>query len=436
MRWGVLVLCVFGFSACGRLNSTVPSTTSEALGRFAVLPETLHVVPLFDFPGGKGGEQIGSSGGVGGLIGDPKTALYGVTGFGGDLNCPIHGEGCGTVFEITPVAGKSKYKQTVLYRFKGYPDGETPLASLVRDEAGSLYGTTYGGGRVNSGTVFKLTPSGSGYQYSLILSFHGKLGGGPWGPLLLGTGGTLYGTTTTGGGRCGTVFKLTPIGSRYKETVIYTFEGMPDGCEPITNLTVDAAHALYGTTFYGGTYGMGSYCGGGCGTVFKLTPSSLGYTERVIYAFTGDTDGGNPEAGVTLSSNGTLYGTTPVGGEGNGCGYAGCGTVYKLTPHGGIYREVVVYHFSLGGDGFVPETALATGSDGKLYGTTSEGGDGDGVIYKVDPSNSRFSVVYLFSGGAIGSDPDATLLFARGAFYGETVLGGRKGYGAIFKFSP
>jgi uncharacterized repeat protein (TIGR03803 family) len=426
----------------------LPQGKNENLARFAAIPETLHVDPLFDFPGGRGGAQgLSGSGGVGGLIGDPKTALYGVAPFGGDLNY-CSGFGCGTVFDLTPVAGITTYRQTVLYRFNG-SDGATPLAALVRDDAGSLYGTTYESGRHRVGSAFKLTPSGAKYHFSVIYSFDSKMGGQPRGPLLLGQNGTLYGTASDGGAYqgCGAVFELTPAGSHYKETIIHSFEGMPDGCSPITSLTVDAAGAMYGTTYYGGTYGMGSYCGGGCGTVFKLTPSSSGYTERVIYAFTGDTDGGNPEAGVTISSNGTLYGTTPTGGEGAGCGDAGCGTVYKLAPHGSAYREVVIYHFSLGEDGISPETPLASGKDGMLYGTTNLGGDqacgvphfrhtGCGVIYKVDPSSSQFRVLKRLSGGDIGKQPDAPLFYARGSLYGETVVGGRKGFGTVFKLSP
>ena len=148
-------------------------------------------------------------------------------------------------------------------------DGISPSSSLIADGSGALYGTTSRGGRYNGGTVFKLTPTGSGYTETILHSFRGADGRGPHGPLLAGSGGTLYGTTSGGGlsGK-GVVFKLCPSRSGFSERVIYNFEGGSDGDDPESAVISDASGVLYGTTAGGGSFGNG--------TVYALTPSSNG----------------------------------------------------------------------------------------------------------------------------------------------------------------
>ena len=178
-----------------------------------------------------------------------------------------------------PVAAAAQ--ETVLYRFKGGADGNTPVAGLIMDANGTFYGTTFAGG-----------------------------------------GGSITGC-------CGTVFELTPPGAGetlWTEKVLYRFKGGADGDTPVAGLIMDANGALYGTTSNGG----GGSCTGGCGTVFELTPPGAGetlWTEKVLYRFKGGADGDTPVAGLITDANGAFYGTTYGGG--GGC-TAGCGTVFEL----------------------------------------------------------------------------------------------------------
>jgi uncharacterized repeat protein (TIGR03803 family) len=260
------------------------------------------------------------------FIADDKGNLYSTSYGGGSLGCRY---GCGTVFKLTESG-----KETVLYTFNS-SDGEHPVASVIRDRAGNLYGTTSLGGGFGQGVVFKLDKKG---RETVLYNFTGGADGGlPNAPVVLDATGSLYGTTFYGGNLkcnppngCGTVFKLESTG---KETVLYSFSGMPDGAYPEGNLVRDAKGDLYGVTLGGGEYGNGcpSDNNTGCGIVFKV--DTIG-SETVLYTFTGSADGGNPQGGLISDGNGTLYGTTNVGGTFNSpCTFEGCGVVFKVTPH-------------------------------------------------------------------------------------------------------
>jgi uncharacterized repeat protein (TIGR03803 family) len=268
------------------------------------------------------------------LIMDATGALYGTTTEGGITTCPS--PGCGTVFKLTPAADGS-YAESVLHSFASAPvDGATPHAGLIMDSTGALYGTTAeGGGGTNCfgcGTVFKLTPATDGsYTESVLYSFTGGPADGvfPVAGLIMDATGALYGTTPHGGSTncspgCGTVFKLTPAaGAAYTESVLYSFKGGTDGAEPEAGLIMDAG-VLYGTTYYGG--GTSCQAGAGCGTVFSLIPSGGGkYKEQILYSFTGGADGANPMAPLYSPAKGVFFGTTLGGGT------MGEGTVFKLT---------------------------------------------------------------------------------------------------------
>ena len=276
----------------------------------------------------------------------------------------------------------------VVFSF-GRSQGFAPRAGLIADSTGALYGTAaHGGGPwpFGRGVVFKLTPNADGYTESVIHVFRGYRehdGSLPDAALIRDAGGSLYGTTYAGGRRlcpearpthgltsCGTVFKLSPAGSGYQETVLYAFRGGKDGANPATSLVADSFGALYGTTEQGG---VGCYSGHGCGTVFKLTPSSSGYKESILYRFQGFGDGYAPSA-LIIDAAGALYGTTYTGGP------AHQGTVFKLTPSAGGYTKSVLYAFRGAGPvpdgchGAYPDAALIAGRDGALYGTTIFGG--------------------------------------------------------------
>ena len=245
-----------------------------------------------------------------GLIGDPKGNGYGTTYAGGGSSaCP---GGCGTVYKIS-----SSGKESVIHAFTGgTTDGCYPYAPLVIDKNGNLYGTTSGCGTNNTGSVFKVSPSGTEtILHNFGVAFIGGDGSYPRGGLALDAQGNLYGTTTQGGvlpDVGGTVFKLTPSGV---ETVLYSFTGGADGGEPLAGPILDASGNLYGTTHIGGTNSEG--------TVFEVSASG---NETVLHSFGSTGDGLFPDGGLVFDKKGNLYGTTSEGGS------FGAGTVFAVTP--------------------------------------------------------------------------------------------------------
>jgi uncharacterized repeat protein (TIGR03803 family) len=252
-------------------------------------------------------------------------AVGNLYGTGGD-NSACGGHGCGFVFKLDPSGN-----ETVLHYFPGGKRGTGPNGGLIRDAAGNLYGTTgAGGGPGNHGVVFKLDPAGN---ETVLYVFKGEPDGSqPNGGLIQDGAGNFYGTTVWGGqGRCqgmscGVVFKLDTNGN---ETVLHSFTGGADGGNPLAGLAMDSAGNLYGTTVVGGGPPRCLY--DACGVVFKLDPSGK---ETVLYAFDyqNATSGFAPAAGVILDSVGNVYGTTSLGGDLNDCQGVGCGVVFKITP--------------------------------------------------------------------------------------------------------
>jgi uncharacterized repeat protein (TIGR03803 family) len=219
--------------------------------------------------------------------------------------------------------------------------------------------------------------------------------------------------------------------------VVYNFTGGPDGAAPYAGL-INVNGTLYGTTSEGG--GTGCYKSFGCGTVFSVTPSG---GETVLHAFTGGTDGANPNAAL-IDLNGTLYGVTTIGGSGghSPCGKPGCGTVFSITPSG---AENVLHAFTGPPDGAKPHASLIN-VNGTLYGTTMEGGIsggcrlgrpkiGCGTVYSISPSGSE-NVLFDLVGPATGSHPVASLIDVNGTLYGETEYGGGHGQGSVYTVTP
>jgi uncharacterized repeat protein (TIGR03803 family) len=300
--------------------------------------------------------------------------FYGVTRNGGT------GTGYGTVFQITPAG-----VLTTIYSFCSLPgcsDGAFPVAGLTLGSDGNFYGTTLG--YTGGGTVFKVTPTGTLSTLYTFCSLQGCTdGSGPMAPPIEGTDGNFYGTTFGGGASGnGVVYKLTPSGTL---TVLYSFcsqSGCLDGAQPQGTLIQATDGNFYGTTLAGGL----NVNGGNNGTIFKITP---GGTLTTLYLFCsvlvqGECDDGTqPYAGITEGTDGNFYGTTGSGGTG-----ADGGTVYKITPAG---AQTVLYSFcSQGGssrctDGYKPQDSLVEGSDGNLYGTTSQSGAyNQGTLFRVN----------------------------------------------------
>ena len=367
---------------------------------------------------------------------------------GGDL-API-GSSVAPHFARPNVTGASreKFAYAILDAFNtGQLTGQGTLAGLIRDSAGALYGTTYGGGTYNTGTVFKLSPSGSSYVGTTLYSFGPPPDGGqPAAQLLMDSKGALYGTTEYGGPSgsgsntgSGIAFKLTPGSSEYTETVLHAFGPQPDGQNPRSGLIADTSGALYGTTRIGGKYN------GGDG--FKLTPSGSGYTESILLSFNSQ-NGWNPNYGnLLLGKNRTLYGTT----SGNIYGSAPYGNVFELKPSGGKYRARVLYNFAGPPDGYTPVGTLVADAKGSLYGTSYYGGSclfgyyGCGVVYKLTRSGSSYTerVLYRFQGWSSSGPHDgayptgSVVVDGKGALYGTTTQGGNVStpYGTAFKLS-
>ncbi len=330
------------------------------------------------------------------LVRDAAGSLYGTTQFGGTFSS-------GTVYKLD-----SHGIETVLHSFN-LEDGSWPMAGLVGDAAGNLYGTTYDGGSNAYGNVFKVDSSGN---ETSLHSFSLTDGAWPFADLVVDAAGNLYGTTDGGGDMscsgtgCGVVFKLDPSGN---ETVLHSFSG-PEGSYPLAGLIRDTAGNLYGTTSKGGPRG----CLFSCGVVFKINSSGH---ETVLHYFNG-TDGANPQADLIRDGAGNLYGTTTQGGSMN-CNL-GCGVVFKINRH---RLETVLHSFSSGQDGIQPQAGLVRDAAGNLYGSTAYGGvSNSGVVFKLEP-NGKESILHSFT--MLDGRPEAALIRdSAGNLYGSTYLGG------------
>jgi uncharacterized repeat protein (TIGR03803 family) len=309
-----------------------------------------------------------------------------------------------------------------LWQFSGGYDGAEPEAGLVQASNSNFYGTTYSGGTNNWGTVFTISPTGT---LKTVYFFTGYTalndGGNPSAGLVQGFDGNLYGTTYSGGSNgVGTVFRVTSQGTLttlWQFSAGPEFTGGPGGGEPMAGLVQGIESNFYGTTYAGGT----TSCW--CGTVFKITPQG---TLTTLWQFTGGGDGSEPEAGLVQGSDGNFYGTTSYGGKHD------YGTVFRITPAGALTN---LWEFTGGSDGASPWAGLVLGSDGDFYGSTPEGGSGHGTVFRITPAGV-LSTLWQFTGGSDGSAPVAGLIQASDElFYGTTSAGGANGLGNVFRIS-
>ncbi|MGA2694694.1 MAG: choice-of-anchor tandem repeat GloVer-containing protein [Terriglobales bacterium] len=341
-------------------------------------------------------------------------------------------------------AGASSFPQLqVLHSFVGGADGSAPVASLVLDAQGNLYGTTMNGGsnktciygaQIGCGVVFELTaPSrpGRSWKETILYRFKGGADGAePRAGLIFDQAGNLYGTTGEGGNLnvsqcsdghtnvgCGVVFELSPQqGGGWEESVIYTFGGITDGATPLGNLIFDSLGNLFGTTNVGGG-GSGCSSGSliGCGTVFELTPiGSGGWNEQTLYQFQGNfTDAGLPFAGVVMDPSGNLYGSGVTGGD------ALNGAVFELiapTEKDGTWTQQILYSFTSPGQ---PRAGVVFDITGNLYGAT---GQGDGTVFELMPSLDGWAEIQLYAFGQKTTAPWSSLLIdGAGNLYGAAL---------------
>jgi uncharacterized repeat protein (TIGR03803 family) len=321
--------------------------------------------------------------------------LYGVTWLGGNTNvtsyCLEGWYGYGTVYTISTNGAFSTihvFGGMALNQYGGTPEGAQPIGALVEGRDGNFYGVTEAGGVPDCadswccssgfGTVFQVTPQGA--LTNLYKFTGGADGADPRAGLVQGSDGYLYGTTSAGTGNAGTVFKVSTNGDTF--VTLYPFTGGDDGATPLAALVQDSSGNLYGTTYGGGTYGLG--------TVFMITPQGA---LTVLHSFAGNPEGAYPATALVRASDGSFYGTTEFGGSGNGA-------IFSITPQGTL---TTVYQFTGGADGTDPdEGGLVQGADGFLYGTTLFGGSGGaGTVFKVSPGTYSMTYTWSITGGTI-----------------------------------
>ncbi len=391
---------------------------------------------------------------------------------------------------------------SVLHDFGAGSDGASPAAGVTVDTRGNLYGTAGSGGDRGGGVVFKMVYQASGWSFTPLYSFDTRSPGngiGPESPVVIGPNGSLYGTTDIGGiaGQgcetygCGVVYNLRPsprvsssVLGLWTETVLYSFEGNPDGAHSVAGVIFDAAGNIFGTTLQGGTsnwgtayelsprqggwseqvlhsftngndggylngalvldragslYGLANSGGvNGNGTVFRLTLSGASWMETTLYAFPGQgLNGENPSGGLIFDGLGNLYGATSDGGPHSG------GTAFQMTPqHDGSWAHNLLYGFAFSGTTTPgPLCSLTLGSNGNLYGTTfGDGAYGFGSVFSLMPNADgtwTYTDLHDFTGGSDGRYPAGSIAFdPAGNLYGTTTGGGAIGYGVVFEITP
>jgi len=424
-------------------QSTSPAATLVAVFLFTVIftlvatqPATAQLLTsVYNFP------FTGIDGvyPVAGPIMDTQENLYGTTAYGGIYQHGIcDGGGCGVVYKLT--RSGSAFIPSTLYRFAGGNDGAISFSSLVFGFDGALYGTTVagGGGSCNynngaasgCGTIFRLDPAedcnGSlciGTE-TVLYRFQGDQDGYfPYASVVFDSEGNLYGTTYQGGAYgVGTVYKLTQTDGQWVHSILYNFEGGNDGAGPIAGLTLDQSGNLYGTTSGGGA--------GGWGTVFELSPSGGNWNRTTLYSFTGADDGGDPAAGVIFDPAGNLYGATTVLGPAGSSG-----TAFQLVPSNGSWNFNLLTGFPAYQGG--PQSNLTMDTGGNLYGTTYPNAyyQGYGSVFKLARTNNGWMLtpLYVFPGN--GSEGGGTfgsvVLDQNGNLFSAAAVSAR--YGQIFE---
>jgi uncharacterized repeat protein (TIGR03803 family) len=321
-----------------------------------------------------------------------------------------------------------------LHSFSGPPDGEFPTGTIIMDATGNLYGTTFSGGDkgYDGGTVFELSPAdGGGWVETTLHRFTGGPDGrNPFAGLVMDRQGNLYGTAGDGGRQdcssygCGTVFRLAPsTGGTWKFSILHQFSG-PDGATPYPGLVMDGSGNIFGATQAGGSSGVG--------VIYEMAvlPDG-GFSFSLVHDFTNGADSGLPNV-PTLGPAGTLYGTT--------LGSNDHPTAFELVPTGKEeWKFKLIYTFQ-GGLQSGPNGPMIFDDAGNLYGITFGGGSsGEGTAFELSPgSDGKWTktLLYNFPGSAGGTNPIGPLVFdAADNLYGTTQYGNLY-YGSVFELSP
>jgi len=348
----------------------------------------------------------------------------------------------------------------VLYSFTGGTnDGAVPANGLTFQN-GSIFGVTNAGGGYNEdGILLQLSPDGNGgWNEQAIHVFEGGNDGATPSPVIFDARGNLYGEAVNFGEYgCGLIYEFSPNGSSWsKMKVLYSFTCGSDGGSPSGGLTFDAAGNLYGTTGKGGDVNLcqSEPWNVGCGVIFKLTPGANDtWTESVLYTFTGQGDGYAPQGGLSLDTSGNFYGTTEYYGYNKADG--GWGLIFELSPQPqGQWKYSMLHRFPGGTGGQLPFSNLVV-SNGKVYGTTWNGGlmsacngSGCGIAYELSAATKQFNILHTFTGAADGGNLFSPLTLRNGKLFGTTQLGGNlnlcqgtggsrgDGCGVVYELSP
>ena len=366
---------------------------------------------LYSFPNSGTGYPLGT-------LHFKNGSLYG-TGSGDEKSAD------GQAFKLTNKGGS--WNEKTLVTFDG-SNGSTPFTGPMPGPDGVFYGTTAYGDAYNGGNVYALHKSGGKWVSSTIWAFGGTSGDGtlPECDLVMDKSGNLYGTTDAGGAyNLGTVFQLSNVNGVWTESVLHSFRGNGDGWFPYAGLLMAGSETFYGTTIYGGNFGNG--------TVFKLFQSRGVWKVKIVYSFTGGSDGYEPWGPLIRDKNGSLYGTTYAGGAPD------TGVAFMLTPSGGKWTETILHVFDWqNGDGSNPLAGLRWSPSGSLYGTTSEGAGG-GTVFELTQSGGMWTetILHAFGGQGDGIYPQGGIILDKtGVLYGTTEIGGTDNLGTVWKITP
>jgi len=322
--------------------------------------------PLYYFTGASDGYNVPAP-----LTLAPDGTLYGVTSRGGNSACF---DGCGTIFHLTPQPNlcptvSCPWRKTTVYEFTGENDGEYPMGQLTFDAAGNLYGTAFAAAENNPyyGSVFELTPSGSGWTFNVLYDFPGGDLGGPTSGVVFDGQGNLWGYQELGGAfacgspidgdPCGGLYELSPSASGWTATNQFAFNASTGG-GPSGLLVADASGNFYGTLDNAGP--------GGSGGVFQFVPSTGAF--NLIYSDTGDpAEFAGPYGGVVMDPAGNLYAADEADGPYH-CAPFGCGFVFKLTPENNGWYFTNLHNFTGGSDGGIPVGPVTLNAADSVFG--------------------------------------------------------------------
>ena len=371
--------CLFGLG-CG----TVFELSPAAGGGWTL-------TTIYTFQGGPDGADPTST-----LLLDAAGNLFGETLGGGGTAATCSAVGCGTIFELSPGIHGGWTKST-LHEFLGGQDGSAPNGGLTLDSAGNLYGTTIQGGGTcaattsGCGTVFELVPVALGHWKEMTLHRFGISSGdgyAPAGGVIFDPKGNLLGTTALGGSTtggcgvgCGTVFQLTLSAEKWTESILHLFQGA-DGMNPVAGVIFNLSGSICGTTFQGGASQSG--------VVFALSPiAGGGWQFHLVHQFGAFAAGLSPRAGLVLDRLGNLYGAAEFGGNDvtqcTTSTTSGCGVVFELTATSFGWRYRGLYLFTGSSDGNYPAGTPVVDSSGNLFGTTIYRGQtvGTGTVFEI-----------------------------------------------------